>query len=68
MHRISFEEGTAMARLALTKTGKEALDLFENVNRLYAECLAIKPNDYRALRYPHSFSLLLNIFTSEIGL
>lgn len=31
LHRVVFEEATAISRLALTKTGKERFDLLEEV-------------------------------------
>jgi hypothetical protein len=49
IHRISFEEGTALSKLALTKTGDIAFKLFQLAGDKYKHCLSIKPNDHRAL-------------------
>lgn len=49
LNRISYEEGTALSRLALSKTGQESFDLLSRANRKFHECLEIKPDDSRAL-------------------
>ena len=49
LNRISYEEGTALSRLALSKTGQESFDLLSRANRKFRECLEIKPDDSRAL-------------------
>lgn len=56
LHRVSFEEGTALCRVALTKKGAEAKKLFRSANDKFHECLTTKPNDYRAL-YNWAFAL-----------
>lgn len=56
LHRVSFEEGTALCRLALTRTGPEARRLLNAACSDFAECLRTKPDDYRAL-YNWGFSL-----------
>jgi serine/threonine protein kinase/tetratricopeptide (TPR) repeat protein len=49
LNRISYEEGTALSRLALSKTGSESFELLARANRKFRECLEIKPDDSRAL-------------------
>lgn len=49
LNRISYEEGTALSRLALSKTGQESFDLLSRANRKFHECLEIKPDDSKAL-------------------
>lgn len=50
MNRITFEEGTALSRLALvSKNEQETLPLLERACVKYKEALAIRPNDTRAL-------------------
>eukprot|EP01125_Pyxidicula_operculata_P005426 TRINITY_DN192_c0_g2_i1.p1 TRINITY_DN192_c0_g2~~TRINITY_DN192_c0_g2_i1.p1 ORF type:complete len:1970 (-),score=473.50 TRINITY_DN192_c0_g2_i1:68-5284(-) len=57
LHRISFEEGSAIVRLALSQSNNDQmLKLLDKANQKFAECLAIKPNDHRAL-YNWAFSL-----------
>eukprot|EP01122_Echinamoeba_exundans_P014473 TRINITY_DN6570_c0_g2_i2.p1 TRINITY_DN6570_c0_g2~~TRINITY_DN6570_c0_g2_i2.p1 ORF type:complete len:1309 (+),score=180.83 TRINITY_DN6570_c0_g2_i2:8156-12082(+) len=56
LHRVSFEEGTALCRVALARQGPEAKRLFKQANDRFAECLTTKPNDYRAL-YNWAFAL-----------
>jgi hypothetical protein len=63
LHRISFEEGTALCRVALARRGNEARRLFRQANDRFAECLATKPNDYRAL-YNWAFALSQQAFTA----
>ena len=49
LNRISYEEGTALSRLALSKTGQESLELLSRAHRKFQECLEIKPDDSKAL-------------------
>eukprot|EP01114_Cavostelium_apophysatum_P017894 TRINITY_DN5408_c0_g1_i1.p1 TRINITY_DN5408_c0_g1~~TRINITY_DN5408_c0_g1_i1.p1 ORF type:complete len:1291 (+),score=352.75 TRINITY_DN5408_c0_g1_i1:103-3975(+) len=46
IHRIFFEEGTALARMAVAKSSDE---LFELAGERYKESLLRQPNDYRSL-------------------
>lgn len=47
-NRISFEEGTALARSAMAEADPTiAQELFETANHRFSETLQIKPNDYR---------------------
>lgn len=49
IHKISFEEGYALNRLAMTKTGKESKKIFQMARKKFEECLDIKENDHVAL-------------------
>lgn len=46
IHRIFFEEGTALSRMAITQSSDE---LFAQAEEKYKESLQSKPNDYRSL-------------------
>lgn len=50
MHRIAFEEGTALSKQAM-KEAKECKDfsekLFEEAEKKYKESVERKPDDYR---------------------
>lgn len=46
VHRIFFEEGTALSKMAITQSSD---DLFSQAEERYKESLQSKPNDYRAL-------------------
>ena len=51
INRITFEEGTALTRLAMMLKNKEkekCMKYIEEACKLYEECLFIKPNDSRA--------------------
>jgi len=53
LHRVSFEEGTALTRLALSKLKSnqtaKARTLLASAIQRFKECWDIKPNDHRAL-------------------
>lgn len=67
INRITFEEGTALSRLAMiSKDDYEAVKLLELACSKYKETLAIRPNDTRALyNWGLSLSLLSAISQSE---
>jgi hypothetical protein len=48
IHRVFFEEGTALAALA-TKASEGAEHLFKLADEKYKDSLTLKPDDYRAL-------------------
>ena len=47
INRISFEEGTAMTRLAVTLQSEKALKMLQEADERFKETIQIKPNDYR---------------------
>lgn len=63
INRITFEEGTALSRLAMmTSNDDEAARLLQQACLKYKEALAIRPNDTRALyNWGLSLSLLAKI-------
>jgi len=47
LSRISFEEGTALTRFALSRPPAEAIELLRSADNKFKETITIKPNDYR---------------------
>jgi len=57
IHRVFFEEGTALAAFA-TKASEGAEQLFKLADEKYKQTLTIKPDDYRTL---HNWGLSLSL-------
>jgi hypothetical protein len=52
MHRVSFEEGTALCRMAAIKPEDEARRLFERANLLFKVRPCFHPNSEEISRLP----------------